>query len=177
MSDRSGQARALTSFTPIVSGRAGELRAYLRGLPRGPASPLARLLRTHFARWVIIDRLPTDPPDPDRLEQPYLLFTSCIDGEADSYLRELAEQLPGEAETIWSHCRGFPGARDAGAFARWLLDHHVPTSFFVANYPKATVHDVRQSLAAHEQLLRFALDTQGLDAPTRLERFRTAFRV
>jgi hypothetical protein len=175
MSDRSGQASALTAFTPIDSGRAEELQAYLRALPLGAESPLARLPRTHLARWVIVDRLPTDPPKSDTLDRPYLLFTCCIDGDVESYLRELAERLPEEADAIWGHCAGCPGARDAAAFTRWLLDHHVPTALFVAAYPNATVHDVRGSLAARDQLLRFVLGAQELDPEARLERFRAAF--
>ncbi|MDQ4041149.1 MAG: hypothetical protein M3141_05310, partial [Actinomycetota bacterium] len=84
-SDRSGQATALTSFIPIVPEREDDLRAHLRGLPRGSESPLASLPRTHVARWVIIDRLPSDPPQPDRLEASYLLFTSSVDGEVESH--------------------------------------------------------------------------------------------
>jgi hypothetical protein len=175
MSDRSGQATALTAFTPIDSGRAEELHAYLRALPGGAESPLARLPRTHVARWVVIDRLPADPPERDTLDRPYLLFTSCIDGDVESYLRELAERLPEEADAIWGHCAGYPGAGDGAAFARWLLDHHLPTALFVAAYPNATVHDVRGSLAARDQLLRFVLEAQALDPQARLERFRAAF--
>jgi hypothetical protein len=175
MSDRSGQARALTALTPIRPGRESELRALLRALPRGPDSPLARLERTHFARWVVIDRLPPDPPRPDRLNAPYLLFTSNLDGDVESYLRELCERMPAEAHEIWSRCAGYPGVDDAAAFTRWLLAHHVPTSFFVAAYPQATVRDVRNGLAAREQLLRFVLRARDLDPAARLAAFRAEF--
>lgn len=175
MSDRSGQASALTSLIPIAADREDELRTYLRGLPRGSQSPLARLPRTHVARWVIIDRLPTDPPEPDRLEAHYLLFTSSVDGEVESYVRELCEQLRSEAERIWGCCTGFPGTEDAEAFTSWILDHHIPTSFFVAAYPDATVQQVHNSLAAREQILRFILQSGAMDPPARLEAFRSEF--
>ena len=174
-SDRSGQATALTTFVPIVPDREDELRAYLRALPRGSESPLARLPRTHVARWVIIDRLPADPPNPDTLDSRYLLFTASVDGDMRSYLRELCAELHDEAERIWSSCEGFPGVEDDDAFAGWILDHHVKTTFFFAAYGDATVGEVRNSLAAREQLLRFALKSDGMTPTERLEAFQSEF--
>jgi hypothetical protein len=175
MSDRSGQASALTAMIPIAPDREDELRAYLRSLPRGPDSPLARLPRTHVARWVVIDRLPDDPPEPDQLRAHYLLFTSSLDGEVESYLRELGQQLRPEAERIWGCCTGFPGIDHTSRFARWVLDHHIETSFFFAAYPTATVPEVRNSLAAREQFLRFVLQTASMEPQARLGAFRSAF--
>jgi len=177
MSDRAGQASALTALTPIVAERENELREYLQGLPRGAESPLARLPRTHVARWVVIDRLPSNPPHPDRLDDNRLLFSCSIDGEVESYLRELCRELRTEAARIWGCCIGFPGVDDEAAFARWILDHHLKTSFFVAAYPDATVGDVRNSLAAREQLLRFALNSADMDPKARLADFRSRFAI
>ena len=174
MSDKSGQATALTAFNRLESGRE-DVERYLRDLPRGPESPLARLPRLHFARWVVIDRLPPDPPEPDELDQPYLLFTACVDGDTRAFARELGERLRPELDSIWGRCAGYPGAADAVAFADWLLDHHVPTSFFVAAYGKSTVQDVRNSLAAREQVLGFALRAQKLAPAQRLDAFKAAF--
>ena len=56
MSNASGQATAFMALTPIRPGSEAELRAYLEALPRD-ASPLARLAGTHFARWVILERI------------------------------------------------------------------------------------------------------------------------
>jgi hypothetical protein len=175
MSDRSGQARALTALVPISEGREQALRAYLRALPRGARSPLARLSRTHFARWVVIDRLPADVPEPEQLGGPYLLFTSNLDGDVESYLEELCARIPEEAREIWGCCAGFPGVEDTGAFTRWLLDHHLTTSFFVPAYGRATVERVRGSLAARDELLRFVLRSQDLAPAERLDAFRAVF--
>jgi hypothetical protein len=174
MSDKSGQATALTAFNRLESGRE-DVERYLRDLPRGSESPLARLPHVHFARWVVIDRLPADPPEPDVLDQPYLLFTACVDGDTRAFARELGERLRPELDSIWGRCAGYPGAGDAAAFADWLLDHHVPTSFFVAAYGKSTVQDVRNSLAAREQVLGFALRAQSMDPARRLDAFKAAF--
>jgi hypothetical protein len=175
MSDRAGQARALTTFVPIVPGRETALHEHVSAFPRGAGSPLARSARTHVARWVIIDRLPTTAvPRPDRLRLWQLLFSASFDGEEESYLRELVDILGEEVAAIWSHCVGFPGA-SADAFVPWLREHRVRNSFFFSAYPNATVHDVRNALAARDRVLEFALRGQDLDPAARLRAFREAF--
>jgi hypothetical protein len=172
VSDRAGQARALTTLVPIRAGQDDALRAHLRALPRGAGSPLARLARLHLARWVVIDRLPADPPQPDVLPAPQLLFTACVDGDAVAFVRALPAALGTELDAIWGRCDGYPGA---GGFAPWLLAHRVPTSFFVSAYPDATVAGVRSALAAREQALAFALRAQDLAPDERLAAFRERF--
>lgn len=176
MSDRSGQSRALNLFTPIRPDREEALRTYLEALPRGAESPLARSARTHFARWVIIDRLPTESvPQPDRLRRNQLLFTSSFDGEERSYLEDLVRILAPEIPQVWGHCEGFPGLSQPNALIEWLLAHRVPTSFFFAAYNTSTVGDVRNALAAREQTIAFALRAQGMDPAARLRAFREVF--
>jgi hypothetical protein len=175
MSDRAGQASAITALIPVRPGEADALRAHLRALGRGPDSPLASLRRLHLARWVVIDRLPADAPQPDVLPAAQLLFTCCVDGDAGSFARELPAALGPELEAIWGRCEGFPGTADPDGFGRWLLAHHIPTSFFVSAYGDATVRDVHNALAAREQALAFALRAQGLRPSERLDAFRSAF--
>jgi hypothetical protein len=176
MSDRSGQARGLTTFVPITPGEETALHEHVRALPRGAASPFARSTRTHVARWVIIDRLPTRcVPRPDRLRRHHLLFSASFDGEETSYLTEVTRLLGDEVPAIWGHCVGFPGVADVERFVSWLLEHRVRNSFFFSAYPHATVHDVRNALAARDQALAFALRAQDLDPPARLRAFREAF--
>jgi hypothetical protein len=176
MSDRSGQSRALNIFTPIRPGQEEALRAYLGDLARGSASPLARSGRTHVARWVIIDRLPTEcVPKPDRLRRIQLLFTSSFDGDERSYLDDLVHVLVPEIPDIWGRCEGYPGLSAPGALVDWLLDHRVPSSYFFAAYNKSTVQDVRNALAAREQAIAFALRAQPMEPGARLEAFREAF--
>lgn len=176
MSDRNGQARALNVFTPIAAGEEQPLHAYLAAFGRGPASPLSRSVRTHFARWVIIDRLPSEAvPKPDVLRRNQLLFTSSFDGDQRSYLEDLTAVLGDEIPQIWGRCEGYPGLAAPAAFVDWLLEHRVRSSFFVAAYNKSTVHDVRSALAAREQTIAFALKAQELDADARLRAFREDF--
>jgi hypothetical protein len=166
--DRSGQAGALTVLTPIAPGAEDDLRRYLEGLRAG-ASPLARLPRTHFGRWVIVpDFVPDGEPRPDRLAAPYLLFTACFDGPLDSYLDELCAELAGEAPAIWGRCVGAPDPPAGAALKASLRAHHQRTGFFVAAYPQATVAEVRAALAQREVAIALTRDTQGMD-PAQLQ--------
>ena len=161
--DRSGQAGALTVLTPIAPGAEPELRAYLEGL-REAGSPLARLPRTHFGRWVIVSELvPEDEPEPDRLAGPYLLFTASFDGPLDSYLDELCGELTAEAREIWGRCSGAPRPPVGAPLKAYLRAHHQTTGFFVAAYPKATVAQVHAALAQREGVIAFARAAQGMD--------------
>jgi hypothetical protein len=174
--DRAGQAIALTVMTPIRPGAQDELGEYLDGLhERG--SPLAKLPRTHFARWVIVPSFVRDPAQPkdDPLGCRYLLFTSNLDGPLDSYLDELCERLVPEAEEIWGRCVGCPQPASGGALKAYLLHNRLRTGQFVAAYPNATVAAVRDGLDLRERVIAFAVHAQGM-APADLQRaFREAF--
>ena len=176
MSDRAGQARALTIFTPIQPGAEPALRDYLRDMPRGASSPLARSSRTHVGRWHIIDRLPPyEVPRQDELRRAHLLFSVSVDGDERSYLEQLTRMLAAEIPELWGRCEGYPGLASSSAFVRWLLEHRVRTSFFFAAYSNATVNDVREALATRRQALAFALRAQEMDPADRLAAFREEF--
>ena len=170
--DRCGQASALTVLTPIAPGAEADLRRHLEGL-RATGSPLARLPRTHFGRWVIVEDLtPEDERRPDRLAAPCLLFSVCFDGALDGYLDELCEELAPEAAEIWGRCAGAPQPPAGAALKDYLLAHRARTGFFVAAYPQATVGEVRAALEQREAVIGFARRAQEMD-PAQLQ---AAFR-
>ena len=166
--DRSGQAGALPVLTPIAPDAEQDMHAYLAGLRAGP-SPLARLPRTHFGRWVIVgDLAPEDERRPDHLAGPYVLFTASFDGPLDSYLDDLCDELAAEAQEIWGRCAGAPQPPAGAPLKAYLRAHHHTTGFFVAAYPQATVGDVRAALAQREDVIAFARDAQRMD-PAQLQ--------
>ena len=57
MSNRNGTAYALTTFTRIQDGREDELEDYLEAMPRGAASPLAKVESLHLSRIHIFRKL------------------------------------------------------------------------------------------------------------------------
>jgi hypothetical protein len=170
--DVSGQAYALTVMTPIERGKEDALRAYLESFRNEHLpSPLARLPRTHFGRWVIIPDYHSEEaqPKPDGLASQYLLFTACFDGELDSYLGELSETLAPEAEEIWGRCVGCPRPAQGAALKSYLTHNQQTTGFFVAAYGEATVQEVQAALAQRSRLIDFAGATQGVE-PEELQR-------
>jgi hypothetical protein len=170
--DRAGQARALTVLTPIAAGAHDDLRAYLEGL-LAAESPLARVPRTHFARWVIVpDFVSEGERSPDHLASPYLVFTACFDGPLDSYLDELCNELSAEAPAIWGRCAGVPQPATGAALKAYLRAHQATTGFFVAAYPQATAGHVRDAVAQRERVIAFARSAQGMDAAQLQAAFR-----
>jgi hypothetical protein len=175
-SNASGQAYALTVLTPIAPGEEDALRSYLEGLPRTP-SPLARLPRTHFGRWVVVPdfvKLATQPKE-DRLGCEYLLFTATFDGDLDSYLDELCGELAEEAERIWGTCIGCPAPAGGPGLKAYLRHNQIDTGLFFAAYPMATVQDVKGALATREQTIALAARGQGMSAPDLQQAFLETF--
>lgn len=170
-SNVSGQAYALTVITPIERGREDELRAYLESFRDGGVpSPLSRLRRTHFGRWVIVEdyRSEQEQPRPDGLASQQLVFTSNFDGDRDSYLDELCVELAAEAEEIWGRCVGCPKPAAGAELKRYLLHNQLDTGFFVAAYGHATVQQVQGAVAQRAAMIEFAVVSQGV-APEALQ--------
>ena len=169
----SGQAYAFMAMTPVKPGEEDGLATYLRGLRASGPSPLAKLPRTHLARFVIVEDFHNDPSWKQRREEhldlPYLIFTTNFDGDLDSYLGELCEQLAPEAEEIWGRCIGCPqGARGAELKA-YLKHNQIDTGVFFAAYGHAPVSTVKRALRQRERMIAFACAAQGLE-PAELQR-------
>jgi hypothetical protein len=155
-------------LTPIVPGHEGALRRYLETLSESEGrSPLSRLPRTHFARWVIIPDFIPDPdpeqPSPDHLGCEYLLFTSNLDGPVDDYLAALCDELTAEAPQIWGHCIGCPDPAVGAALKIYLRHNQIATGLFFAAYPKASLAQVMRCLDARDRLVRLVVAAQHED--------------
>lgn len=173
----SGQAYGLTVLTPILPGRERELAAHLDGLGDGDASPLARVPRTHIARWVVIEDVifqGAGQRKRDRLS-PRLLFSSNFDGDLDAYLEGLRTGMAGDADAIWGHCQGYPGHGDGPAFAAWMRAHQLEAALFFAAYGGMTVDEVHANVERRRRLLDLVIEGQSL-SPTDLKtRFMDTF--
>jgi hypothetical protein len=173
----SGQAYALSVLTPILDGHADELRAHLEGLAEGAASPLARVPGTHIARWVVIDDVIYQGAGQRKRDTltPRLLFSSNFDGDVGAYLEGLRTGMAGDADAIWSHCRGYPGHADGPAFAAWMRAHMLEAALFFAAYGGMTVGQVHSNLERRRRLLDLVLDGRGLPPADLKARFMEAF--
>jgi hypothetical protein len=175
----SGQAYAFMAMTPVKPGEERPLAEYLRGLrARGP-SPFARLPRTHFARFVIVPDFHHDPTWKQRKEEHldlnYLIFTSNLDGDLDSYLDELCEKLAPEAPEIWGRCVGCPESPRGAALKKYLKHNRIQTGIFFAAYGHATVGTVKRALREREQMIAFAVASQGLEPEALQKSFLAEF--
>ena len=174
---RAGGAYALTTFARVLPGKAEELEAHLRKLPRGPESPFARLPMLHIARVQVFTELVHQGPKQrhtDTLRHAHLVFTSTLDGALDAYLDALAERVP-EADEWWGRCVGYPGRADRAAFRAFVRRIEAPPGLFQTAVPNATVQDLRESLALRERVIEFAHATQGLPAADLRQRFDAEF--
>jgi hypothetical protein len=156
----------LVTFARVVDGHEAQLRAALRSLPAGPLSPLARTGTVHFGRWVVISRMPGAGRGFQRAAPPgaHLLFSVSFDGDRDAFLNDLCARIADEADRIWTHCVGYPGAADPAALRRWLLEGAVEASYVIAAYPEATVVQVRAALELRDRVVDFAARAQRMDA-------------
>src|SRR5580704_4109196 len=119
MANQSGQIYGLTILSPILESvsidicHATALRWYLASLPRDHTSPFARVSSTHFARLVVMDDVVFvgAPAREEHLKSKYLVFESNFDGDLDTYLRRMAQDIPTEVDAVWRHCIGYPGIR------------------------------------------------------------------
>lgn len=163
----SGQAYAFMAMTPVQDGELEPLQAYLRGLDAAGPSPFEKLPRTHIARFVIVPDFHNDPSWGQRreehLDRPYLIFTSNLDGDVDTYLNELCKQLAVEAKEIWGRCIGCPERAEGPALKRYLLHNQITSGIFYAPYGQATARTVKRVLAQREQMIEFAVGSQGLE--------------
>lgn len=173
------KARPVTVLCPVEPGKVDALKAALAAVPHGEASPLRRTGRTHFGRWVIIERLADEDGDPtsDQLSVPYLLFTSNIDGGTASYLKALAEANPAVVHGVWSHCIGCPPQEpapgDPAALVAYLMANQVRTGLFFTPYPRASVAKVTSVVNLRKAFIEFAVGGEDLTA----EQLPAAFRA
>lgn len=175
----SGQAYAFMAMTPVKPGEEKPLAEYLRGLRAHGQSPLAKLPRTHIARFVIVPDFHNDPTWKQRHEEHldlnYLIFTSNLDGNIDTYLDELCEKLAPEAPEIWGRCVGCPDPPKGAALKRYLKHNQIHTGIFYAPYGHATVGTVKRSLRQRERMIDFAVRSQGLDPAALQQAFLAEF--
>jgi hypothetical protein len=138
-----GTAYGLTSLIPVERGREDALEAVLETFDP-LASPFGALPQAHFVRLLVIrDLVYQGPPQtPERLDQPYLIFTASFDGELEPFLRAVAA-LP-ESREIFSHCRGY--VADPAGFAAWVESCGKDNGYLLTPWPFKRVEDVREAL-------------------------------
>ncbi|HEY6339058.1 MAG TPA: hypothetical protein VIW68_11255 [Candidatus Sulfotelmatobacter sp.] len=171
MANQSGQVYGLSVLSPILQtdsidiGHATALRWYLASLPRDHTSPFAKVSSTHFARLVVMDDVVFvgAPACEEHLKSRYLIFESNFDGDLDTYLRRMAQEIPDVVDSVWTHCVGYSG-KDPAAFAAYIKKCQVETTFFFADVNDKTVQQNLKALQVQSAVAHFIAKNQGKSA-------------
>jgi hypothetical protein len=166
----------LTTLSPIVPERLGELKHRLRVVRYVPGlgRPLLELGFIHYARWSIIDGLPSAGGGWRGLRSKYLLFQSSFDGEEQDYLDAFADVLPARLAKMWGACVGFEAnvERVRGARGRIVAPYafrdfvklnslDLLAHYDAYEYPASTV---RQAIGMEDRIAAAGDDYAGREA-------------
>jgi hypothetical protein len=144
----------LTILTAIDPTRVTDLEVLLRALGDDVAGqtqiPFRDLTRLHFASWVVFAA---------GVGGPQLIFEANFDGDADSFLRQLAQQASTGLSEIYSHCVGFRAGGGADAVCQYLQAHIVNTDTFYVSCGGFTRDQVLQENQLRERIEAFLGET------------------
>jgi hypothetical protein len=148
-------------MAPLREGREAEVLSTLAAMPNGPDSPFARVVSTHFVRWLLVPALLGGDGEPAEPSQAYLLFSADFDGPLEDWAAAVAEGMGSDVDRVFEHCDGYPGSRERRAFLGFISEHRIHVGFSVISY-RATVAAICESLELRRALREFAADSRGL---------------
>jgi hypothetical protein len=175
MPNQNGNVYGLTILSPIIDDEQAtpshdlQIRKYLATLPTGADSPFAHAPGTHLARLVVMDDViyVGMPACEEHLNSKYLIFESNLDGgpngDLDSYLNGLAQNIPEHLDAIWNHCVGYPGAANAEAFVNYMKSCQLETTFFFAAVNDKSVPETLRALETQRAVTDFIATHQGIE--------------
>ena len=150
-------------LAPIAAARRTELEQLLHSMNDAPGRvnaanpliPFTQFDRLHFARLVILNdgtlndvRAYGGAPAPSY--PLYLAFLGDIDGEVDSFFKELARRAGDGLRKIFSCCEGFTAGAD---LVSWMKEHPAPAIAAYVNWRSRTVLQIHEEAALREALL------------------------
>jgi hypothetical protein len=180
--NQNGNMYGLTILSPIIDdptiriSHDTALRMYLEKLPRHEDGPFTKVSATHLCRLVVMDDVVFvgAPAKVEHLQSKYLVFTSNFYGDLDTYLADMAAKIPDVVNDIWSHCVGYPGVSDPRAFAAYMKNCQIETTFFFADVNNKTVEQTLRALQTKVEFGAFVEENQG-KSPAELQAAFSAF--
>jgi len=153
-------------------------------------SPMALVPNTYLCRYYILDDvctqslpgagiwdtisdiLPVMPakwrlaalPHEDHLKSRYLVFSSSFHGELEAYLQGMWACADAEVMSIWRHCYGFEGVRDAATFRDYVKRCQLDASLFFVGSNDDSLAAQLKALYVKQEFSRFAQESQDLPA-------------
>jgi hypothetical protein len=167
-----GRATAITVLTPVKPGGRFLLAAvfWFGRHATFTLKKLHMLSFIHFARWIVIRRLPGTASE-DRLHHTYLFFESNFNGLWDQYIDAFSEVVPARMKAIWGTSYGFPGPIPVEPFKQYIRKNEYLANHYWSAYPGATTTEIisAEHVAAAIDDLRRRADSMSPDA------FRAAY--
>jgi hypothetical protein len=160
-----GRAHAMTVVSllrPVLSWPPGGVllqRLLLGAGVRETPDTIRRLSFIHFARLVIIRKLPNLGQPAETLREPLMLFESNYNGTFDQYIDAFAEVIPLKMRAFWGTSYGFPGARPVTQFKTFIRANEFVAEHYYSAYPTATTTMITAALdlrGPHESFYRRA---------------------
>ncbi len=161
-----------TIVTPIVAGREGVLKQYLRdhAEPR-PGSPCEDFLRCrslfpfdkikclHFCSFSVLDE--------DGEFGPSLILEATFDGSRADFLRELWRVAPAGMHAVYGHCVGYPatGLAVPELIEEYLVRHDVGADTFFSGCPGRCVAQIQGESRVRSEIVAFLSSRQAANAP------------
>ena len=148
----------------IIPEREAELRSLLESMndapghvdPNNAMIPFGQFDTVHVARFVILkDNSPGDVRAyglPRRDYPVYLAFLGNVDGEADTFLEDVARRASPGLRAIFSCCKGFKSETD---LVDWMKRNSRFPAAAYTNWRGRTVRRVREDAALHDALEKY----------------------
>ena len=176
MPNLNGKLYGLTILSPIIDDDSVtpshdlQIRYYLATLPTDEKSPFALAPGTHLARLAVMDDViyVGMPSCEEHLKSKYLVFESNLDGDLETYLAGLAKTVPEQLDAIWTHCVGYPGARDVEGFVRYMKSCQLETTFYFAAVNDRSLPETLKALQTQNAVAQFLANHQHT-APAQLQ--------
>ncbi len=146
MANVEGRATAITVLTPVKPGWWVWLKIlfWLGGHVTASLKKLQQLSFIHYARWVVVRRLPAGAPEGggDTLHHTYLLFESNFNGTWDEYIDAFSEVVSLRMRAIWGSSYGFPGPLPVEPFKAYIRRNELVANHYWSAYPDATTTEI-----------------------------------
>jgi hypothetical protein len=193
----------LCPIKPGVKGNriyADLIRDQLESWNMAGVSPLSKVPNTYLCRFFVLDDICTESlpgasiwdalsdiriipsneqrldalPYTDHLQSRYLVFTSNLHGDVDTYLQGMWQNMQSEIQAIWTYCYGFEDVKDAASFLAYAKKCCMDSSLFFVGSNDDSLADQLKALYVKQEFSQFAQATQDLPA-TQLKQAYTAF--
>ena len=161
-----------------------------------PDSPLAQVPHTYLCRYFVLDDVYTEAlpgggapdafvdflpyvpdflrrgalPKEDHLKSRYLVFSSNFHGgpnaDLDGYLRGMWNAINVRIKEVWGYCYGFEQVDTADKFITYIKKCQLTAALFFDGSNDEPLDEQLKALYLKQELAKFAVDNQGLDAGT-----------